>query len=219
MTSFAQTSKSIHYPQTRKDATVDDYFGTKVNDPYRWLEDDRSAETEAWVIAQNKVTNAYLNQIPYRNQLKARLEQLWNYEKEGAPFTEGDFTYYFKNNGLQNQSVLYRKDKEGKETVFLDPNTFSKEGTTSLGELAFSKEGSKVAYSISEGGSDWRKVIVMNALTKQIIGDTLVDVKFSGLSWKGNEGFYYSSYEKPKGSELSAKTDQHKLYFHKLGTM
>ncbi|GEL10738.1 prolyl oligopeptidase [Flavobacterium glycines] len=218
MTSFAQTSKSIHYPETRKDATVDDYFGTKVNDPYRWLEDDRSAETEAWVIAQNKVTNAYLNQIPFRNQLKVRLEKLWNYEKIGAPFTEGDFIYYFKNDGLQNQSVLYRKDKENKETIFLDPNTFSKEGTTSLGELAFSKDGSKVAYSISEGGSDWRKVIVMDALTKQIIGDTLVDVKFSGLSWKGNEGFYYSSYEKPKGSELSAKTDQHKLYFHKLGT-
>jgi len=218
MTSFAQTSKNILYPETRKDATVDDYFGTKVNDPYRWLEDDRSAETEAWVIAQNKVTNAYLNQIPFRNQLKARLEQLWNYEKEGAPFTEGDFTYYFKNNGLQNQSVLYRKDKEAKETVFLDPNTFSKDGTTSLGEFSFSKDGSKVAYSISEGGSDWRKVIVMNVLSGEIIGDTLVDVKFSGLSWKGNEGFYYSSYEKPKGSELSAKTDQHKLYYHKLGT-
>ena len=218
MTSFAQNSKPIQYPETRKDATVDDYFGTKVNDPYRWLEDDRSEETAAWVIAQNKVTNAYLDQIPFRNQLKERLEKLWNYEKTGAPFIEGNFTYYFKNNGLQNQSVLYRKDNSGKETVFLDPNTFSKDGTTSLGELAFSKDGLKLAYSISEGGSDWRKVIIMDALTKKVIGDTLIDVKFSGLSWKGNEGFYYSSYEKPKGSELSAKTDQHKLYFHKLGT-
>jgi len=218
MTSFAQNSKPIQYPETRKDATVDDYFGTKVNDPYRWLEDDRSAETAAWVIAQNKVTNAYLDQIPFRNQLKERLEKLWNYEKIGAPFIEGNFTYYFKNNGLQNQSVLYRKDSAGKETVFLDSNTFSKEGTTSLGELAFSKDGSKLAYSISEGGSDWRKVILMDALTMKVFEDTLVDVKFSGLSWKGNEGFYYSSYEKPKGSELSAKTDQHKLYFHKLGT-
>lgn len=218
MTSFAQNSKPIQYSETRKDATVDDYFGTKVNDPYRWLEDDRSAETAAWVIAQNKVTNAYLDQIPFRNQLKERLEKLWNYEKIGAPFIEGNFTYYFKNNGLQNQSVLYRKDVKGKETVFLDPNTFSKDGTTSLGEYAFSKDGLKLAYSISEGGSDWRKVIIMDVLTKQVIGDTLVDVKFSGLSWKGNEGFYYSSYEKPKGSELSAKTDQHKLYFHKLGT-
>jgi len=218
MTSFAQNSKPIQYPETRKDATVDDYFGTKVNDPYRWLEDDRSAETAAWVIAQNKVTNAYLEQIPFRNQLKERLEKLWNYEKIGEPFIEGNFTYYLKNNGLQNQSVLYRKDNSGKETVFLDPNTFSKDGSTSLGEYAFSKDGLKLAYSISEGGSDWRKVIILDALTKQVIGDTLVDVKFSGLSWKGNEGFYYSSYEKPKGSELSAKTDQHKLYFHKLGT-
>ncbi|OYX79892.1 MAG: S9 family peptidase, partial [Flavobacteriales bacterium 32-34-25] len=199
MTSFAQTSKSIQYPETRKDATVDDYFGAKVSDPYRWLEDDRSAETAAWVIAQNKVTNAYLEQIPFRNQLKERLEKLWNYEKVSEPFIEGDFTYYFKNDGLQNQSVLYRKDNLGKEIVFLDPNTFSKDGTTSLGEFAFSKDGSKVAYSISEGGSDWRKVIIMDALTKQVLGDTLVDVKFSGLSWKGNEGFYYSSYEKPKG--------------------
>lgn len=218
MTSFAQTSKPIHYPETRKDATVDDYFGTKVNDPYRWLEDDRSEETAAWVVAENKVTNAYLDQIPFRNQLKERLEQLWNYEKTGAPFIEGNFTYYFKNNGLQNQSVLYRKDTSGKETVFLDPNTFSKDGTTSLGEFAFSKDGSKMAYSISEGGSDWRKVIIMNALNSKVLEDTLVDIKFSGLSWKGNEGFYYSSYEKPKGSELSAKTDQHKLYFHKLRT-
>ena len=218
MTSFAQTSKPIHYPETRKDATVDDYFGTKVNDPYRWLEDDRSEETVAWVVAENKVTNAYLDQIPFRNQLKERLEQLWNYEKTGAPFIEGNFTYYFKNNGLQNQSVLYRKDTSGKETVFLDPNTFSKDGTTSLGEFAFSKDGSKMAYSISEGGSDWRKVIIMDALNSKVLEDTLVDIKFSGLSWKGNEGFYYSSYEKPKGSELSAKTDQHKLYFHKLGT-
>ncbi|MEN9908566.1 MAG: hypothetical protein RLZZ540_1715 [Bacteroidota bacterium] len=218
--SFGQEQKTtkMKYPHTNKGNVVDDYFGTKVNDPYRWLEDDRSAETAAWVKAENKVTNAYLDQIPFRNQLKEKLEKLWNYEKTGVPFIEADFTYYFKNNGLQNQSVLCRKDAAGKETVFLDPNTFSKDGTTSLGELAFSKDGSKFAYSISEGGSDWRKVIIIDALTKEVLGDTLVDVKFSGLSWKGNEGFYYSSYEKPKGSELSAKTDQHKLYFHKLGT-
>jgi prolyl oligopeptidase len=157
-------------------------------------------------------------EIPYRNQLKTRMEQLWNYEKISAPFKEGDYTYYYKNNGLQNQSVLYRKDKAGKEEIFLDPNTFSKDGTTSLGGLNFSKDGSLVAYSISEGGSDWRKVIVMEAKTKKIIGDTIVDVKFSGVSWYKNEGFYYSSYDKPVGSELSAKTDQHKLYYHKLNT-
>ncbi|MEO8252945.1 MAG: prolyl oligopeptidase family serine peptidase [Flavobacterium sp.] len=218
MTSFAQNSKKISYPETRKDQTVDDYFGTKVSDPYRWLEDDRSAETAAWVKAENKVTYTYLEQIPFRNQLKERLEKLWNYEKIGAPFTEGNFSYYFKNNGLQNQSVLYRKDANGKETVFIDPNTFSKDGTSSLGEYAFSKDGSKVAYSISEGGSDWRKVIIMDALSMKVLEDALVDVKFSGLSWLANTGFYYSSYEKPKGSELSAKTDQHKLYFHQLGT-
>ena len=213
----AQTTK-VNYPVTKKIDHVDTYFGEKINDPYRWLEDDRSAETEAWVKAQNVVTYGYLEQIPYRNQLKTRMEKLWNYEKIGAPFKEGNYTYYYKNNGLQNQSVLYRKDKAGKEEIFLDPNTFSKDGTTSLGGLNFSKDGSLVAYAISEGGSDWRKVIVMEAKTKKIIGDTIVDVKFSGVSWYKNEGFYYSSYDKPVGSELSAKTDQHKLYYHKLNT-
>ncbi len=214
--SFAQNK--IQYPETKKGETVDIYFDTKVNDPYRWLEDDKSAETSAWVKAQNEVTYGYLDKIPFRDALKKRMEKLWNYEKIGAPFIEGKFTYFSKNNGLQNQSVIYRKDENGKEEVFLDPNTFSKDGTTSLGGLDFSKDGSKAAYSISEGGSDWRKVIIIDALSKKVLEDTLVDVKFSGVSWFGNEGFYYSSYDKPKGSELSAKTDQHKLYFHKLGT-
>jgi prolyl oligopeptidase len=220
MATFGQNPnpKPISYPATTKGETVDVYFDTKLPDPYRWLEDDKSAETGAWVKAQNEVTYGYLDQIPFRNVLKARMEKLWNYEKIGAPFKEGDFTYYYKNNGLQNQSVLYRKDAKGTETIFLDPNTFSTDGTTSLGGLNFSKDGSKVAYSISEGGSDWRKVIIMDAITQKIIEDTIVDVKFSGVSWRANEGFYYSSYDKPKGSELSAKTDQHKLYFHKLGT-
>ncbi|WP_339921436.1 prolyl oligopeptidase family serine peptidase [uncultured Flavobacterium sp.] len=216
--SFGQNQKTIHYPETKKGETVDQYFDAKVADPYRWLEDDRSAETAAWVKAENEVTYGYLNQIPFRDALKNRMEKLWNYEKIGSPSKEGNFTYYSKNNGLQNQSVMYRKDAAGKEEVFLDPNTFSKDGTTSLGGIDFSKNGATVAYAISEGGSDWRKVIIMDALSKKIIEDTLIDVKFSGLSWRGNEGFYYSSYEKPKGSELSAKTDQHKLYFHKLGT-
>ena len=216
--SYGQKQKSVKYPQTKKGETVDLYFDTKVNDPYRWLEDDKSEETAAWVKAENEVTYDYLSQIPFRNDLKARMQKLWNYEKIGSPSTEGNFTYYFKNNGLQNQSVLYRKDASGKEEVFLDPNTFSKDGTSSLGEMDFSKDGSILAYSISEGGSDWRKVVIMNANSKKIVEDTLVDVKFSGLSWKGNEGFFYSSYDKPKGSQLSAKTDQHKLYFHKLGT-
>lgn len=209
---------SVVYPQTKKVDTIDTYFGNQIQDPYRWLEDDRSAETEAWVKAQNEVTFGYLNKIPFRTQIKERMEKLWNYEKISAPFKEGNYTYFYKNDGLQNQSVLYRKNASGKEEVFLDPNTFSKDGTTSLGGLSFTKDGSMAAYAISEGGSDWRKVIVLNTETKEIIGDTIVDVKFSGMSWYKNDGFYYSSYEKPKGSELSAKTDQHKLYYHKLGT-
>ncbi|HRA73577.1 MAG TPA: prolyl oligopeptidase family serine peptidase, partial [Flavobacterium sp.] len=215
---YGQKQNNVNYPQTKKGETVDVYFDTKVADPYRWLEDDKSEETASWVKAQNVVTYDYLSKIPFRDALKSRMEKLWNYEKIGAPTKEGNYTYYFKNNGLQNQSVMYRKDAKGVETVFLDPNTFSKKGTTSLGGVDFSKDGSKVAYSISEGGSDWRKVILIDAESKKILEDTLVDVKFSGVSWKGNEGFYYSSYDKPKGSELSAKTDQHKLYFHKLGT-
>ena len=214
--SFGQNK--IQYPETKKGETVDVYFDTKISDPYRWLEDDKSAETGAWVKAENEVTYGYLDKIPFREELKKRMEQLWNYEKIGAPYTEGKFTYYSKNNGLQNQSVIYRKDDKGREEIFLDPNTFSKDGTTSLGSLDFSKDGNKAAYSISEGGSDWRKVIIIDALSKKVVEDTLVDVKFSSISWHGNEGFYYSSYDKPKGSELSAKTDQHKLYFHKLGT-
>lgn len=217
-TESVNNQEALAYPETRKDTVVDTYFGEKINDFYRWLEDDRSDETAAWVTAQNNVTFAYLDQIPYRDQLKKQLTEKWNYEKISAPFVEGDYTYYFKNDGLQNQSVLYRKDKSGKEEVFLDPNTFSKDGTTSLADISFTEDGSLVAYAISEGGSDWRKVIVLNTKDKSVVGDTLIDVKFSGLSWYKNEGFYYSSYDKPDGSELSAKTDEHKLYYHKLGT-
>ncbi|MCF8713530.1 S9 family peptidase [Joostella atrarenae] len=210
---------TLKYPATKKVDTVNTYFGTEVKDPYRWLEDDRSDETAAWVKDENEVTFGYLEKIPFRDQLKQRLERLWNYEKISAPFKEGDYTYYYKNDGLQNQYVVYRKKGDnGAEEVFLDPNTFSEDGTTSLGGLSFSKSGKLAAYSISEGGSDWRKVIIKDAETKEIVEDTIVDVKFSGLSWKGDEGFFYSSYDKPEGSELSAKTDQHKLYYHKLGT-
>ena len=214
-------SNTVTYPKTKKVDTVTNYFGTQVKDPYRWLEDDMSEETARWVEDQNKTTFGYLENIPFREELKQRLTTLWNYEKVGAPFKEGDYSYFYKNDGLQNQYVIYRyktgQDPD-KTEVFLDPNTFSEDGTISLGGLSFSENGSLAAYSISEGGSDWRKVLVMNAQTKKIIEDTIVDVKFSGISWLKNEGFYYSSYDKPKGSELSAKTDQHKLYYHKLGT-
>ena len=208
----------LNYPTTKQVDTITDYFGTKVKDPYRWLEDDMSDETGEWVSAQNQVTFDYLANIPYREELKNRLEKLWNYEKIGSPFKEGDYTYFYKNNGLQNQYVIYRHKENEEPEVFLDPNTFSEDGTTSLGGLSFSKDGSIVAYAISEGGSDWRKIIIMDAISKEIKEDTIVDVKFSGMSWKGNEGIFYSSYEKPKGSELSAKTDQHRLFYHKLGT-
>jgi len=210
--------KKIEYPVSKKGDVADNYFGTEVPDPYRWMEDDRSDETAAWVAEQNKVTLGYLETIPYREEIKTRLEKIWNYEKFTSPYKKGEYTYFTRNDGLQNQYVLYRqKDNEDPE-IFLDPNKFSADGTTSLGEIEFSKDGSMVSYSISEGGSDWRKVIVMDTKSKEILGDTIVDVKFSGLSWEGNEGFYYSSYDKPEGSELSAKTDHHKLYFHKLGT-
>ncbi|QCE41281.1 prolyl oligopeptidase family serine peptidase [Psychroserpens sp. NJDZ02] len=211
----------VDYPDAKKADTVTNYFGTDVKDPYRWLEDDRSAETEAWVKAENKATQTYLDNIPYRKALKHRLEKLWNYEKIGAPFKEGDYTYFYKNDGLQNQYVIYRY-KTGEDpstaTVFLDPNTFKEDGTISLGGTSFSKNGKVLAYAISEGGSDWRKILVMDIESKTIVEDTLVDIKFSGMSWYKNEGFYYSSYDKPEGSELSAKTDQHKVYYHKLGT-
>lgn len=212
------TATNVNYPETIKQPVIEDYFGTKVTDNYRWLENDTSKETEEWVKAENKVTFDYLDKIPYREQIKERLTELWNYEKLSAPFEEGDYTYFYKNDGLQNQSVLYRKKEGGEEEVFLNPNTFSKDGTTSMASVSFSEDSKTVAYSISEGGSDWRKIIIMDVASKEVKEDTLVDVKFSGVSWKGNEGFFYSSYDKPKGSELSAKTDQHKLYYHKLGT-
>jgi len=212
---------NVNYPITKKGDVVDSYFGTNIADPYRWLEDDRSDETASWVSAQNKVTFNYLDQIPYRDTLKQRLTDIWNYEKVGAPFVEGAYTYFYKNDGLQNQYVVYRYktgQAQSSAKVFLDPNTFSVDGTTSLGQLSFSRDGSKAAYSISEGGSDWRKIIIIDTETTETLEPRLIDVKFSGISWYKNEGFYYSSYDKPKGSELSAKTDQHKLYYHKLGT-
>jgi len=208
----------ISYPITEKVPVVDTYFDTEVIDNYRWLEDDNAEDTKNWVIKQNETTFSYLDKIPFRNQLKKRLEQLWDYEKISAPFKEGDYTYFYKNDGLQNQYVIYRQKEGAEKEVFLDPNQFSQDGTISLAGLSFSKNGKLVAYSISEGGSDWRKIIVMDAIKKSIIEDTLVDVKFSGIQWKLNEGFFYSSYDKPEGSELSEMTDQHKLYYHKLGT-
>jgi prolyl oligopeptidase len=207
------------YPETKKVDTVDTYFGENVPDPYRWLENDTTAETADWVTAQNKVTFGYLANIPYRDKLKKRIEALNNYEKLGPPFKKGDYLYYFKNEGLQNHNVLYRKQGEnGTPEVFLDPNTFSADGTTRLSGLSFTEDGSLCAYQISRGGADWNDVIVVRTTDKTVVGDTLHDIKFSGIAWKNTEGFYYSTYEKPEGSQLSAKTQNHKLLYHKLGT-
>lgn len=210
----------VQYPETATEVVVDDYFGTKVDDPYRWLEDDMSDETADWVTRQNEVTFGYLDQIPFKETVRARLDEIANYEKYSLPFKKNGKYYYSKNTGLQNHSVYYvadSKDEEGE--VFLDPNTFSKDGTTSLAGISFSEDGKTLAYMISEGGSDWRKIIIMDVESKKILEDTLYDVKFSGMSWNGNKGFFYSSYDKPKeGSALSGINMNHKVFYHKLGT-
>lgn len=210
----------IKYPETRKASQADDYFGTRVEDPYRWLEDDNSAETKDWVIAQNAVTQAYLSAIPFRARVKQRLEEMWNYPKYGAPFRRGKYYYFYKNDGLQNQSVLYRQEGlTGTPEVFLDPNTMSKDGTAAPGVPVFTKSARYCAYLLAESGSDWQEAFVMDVATRQLLPDRLQWIKFSGISWKGEEGFYYSRY--PAGDEknkLSGKNEYHKLYYHKLGT-
>ncbi|HDY8178381.1 TPA: prolyl oligopeptidase family protein [Vibrio vulnificus] len=208
----------MQYIKTRKDPIVDHYFGHAVADPYRWLEDDRSAETTEWVSGQNAITFDYLGQIGFRQQLREQIAASQDYEKSSQPFVHGEYTYFYKNDGLQNQSVLYRRKGDEAAQVFLDPNGFSDDGTTSLSGMFFSKDDSLVAYTISEGGSDWRKIFVIDAETGEQIEPEIVDAKFTGVSWLGNQGFYYSRYDKPQGSELSARTEQHKLYYHQLGT-
>ncbi|HDY8045189.1 TPA: prolyl oligopeptidase family protein [Vibrio vulnificus] len=208
----------MQYIKTRKDPIVDHYFGHAVADPYRWLEDDRSAETTEWVSGQNAITFDYLGQIGFRQQLREQIAASQDYEKSSQPFVHGEYTYFYKNDGLQNQSVLYRRKGDEAAQVFLDPNGFSEDGTTSLSGVFFSKDDSLVAYTISEGGSDWRKIFVIDAETGEQIEPEIVDAKFTGVSWLDNQGFYYSRYDKPQGSELSARTEQHKLYYHQLGT-
>jgi prolyl oligopeptidase len=218
--SMMTQAQNIEYPNTQKGDQVDEYFGVKVADPYRWLEETDTPETRAWIEAQNKVTGSYLTQIPYREKIEERLRKLWDYEKVGSPDKHGEYYYFYKNDGLQNQYVLYRKKGlEGKPEVFLDPNKLSDNGTVSLGGTAFTKDGSLFAYLTSTGGSDWREIFLMDTKTGKFIEDKLIDVKFSGVSWKGKEGFYYSSYDRPKDENyLTAKTQFHKLYYHKLGT-
>ncbi|MDH5608336.1 MAG: S9 family peptidase, partial [Cyclobacteriaceae bacterium] len=211
---------SLAYPVTRTVDTTTNYFGTEVADPYRWLEDDLSDETAQWVKAQNDVTFGYLEKIPFRKQINERLQKLFDYARISAPEKNGDWEYFTKNDGLQNQSVWYRRKSQDEEPeIFLDPNSFSDDGTISLAGTSFTDDGSLFGFMISIGGSDWRKAMVMDTRSGEIIEDTLQNIKFSGLSWRGNEGFYYSSYDKPTdGSELSAKTQVHQLFYHKLGT-
>ena len=206
------------YPETTKVDQTDDYFGTKVADPYRWLEDDNSEETKAWVVEQNKVTFAYLDSIPFRNAMKERITNLWNYPKQSSPSKYGDFYIYSKNDGLQNQNIVYvRKGDNGAERVLIDPNKLSKNGTVALGGMSVREDGKYVAYALAEGGSDWRKAYVMDVATGKNLNDELSWLKFSGLSWYGN-GFFYSCYDAPEaGAELTTKNEFHKVYYHKIG--
>jgi prolyl oligopeptidase len=212
-------NSKIAYPESKKVEVVDDYFGTKVADPYRWLEDETSAETKAWVEAQNRVTFAYLDSIPYREKLKARLTQLYNYPRISAPFHRGDTYFFTKNDGLQNQSVYYiQKGVNGKPEEFLDPNKFSADGTSTLSAFSLSKDGKYLGYGISQGGSDWVTLKVMEVGSRQTLSDQINWMKNSGISWQG-DGFYYSRYPEPeKGKELTTKNEFQQVYFHKVGT-
>ena len=214
---FGQKSK-LTYPITKKDNTVDTYFGVKVADPYRWLENDTTKETAAWVKAQNKVTSSYLEKIPFRNKLKERLTNLTNYEKIGAPFKKNGKYYFYKNDGLQNQSVLYVQNTlDSEPEVFLDPNKLSEDGTVALTGISFSKDGKYFAYTISRSGSDWREVYVMDIATRKLLDDHIQWAKFSGAAWQG-DGFYYSAYDAPvAGKEFSNVNENHKIYYHKIG--
>jgi prolyl oligopeptidase len=212
-------SSKLVYPETKRGNVVDDYFGTKVPDPYRWLEDDRSAEVEAWVEAENKVTFAHLDQIPYRAQVKERLTKLYNYPKFSPPWRRGEWFFFSKNDGLQNQSVYYmQKGLNGTPEVLLDPNKFSADGTSRLGAFAMSRSGKHVLYGVSKGGSDWHDLYVLEVATRRVLPDRLEWIKNSGGSWFGDEGFYYSRYPATeKGKELTTKNEFQAVYYHRLG--
>lgn len=212
--------KMLQYPVTNEVDTVDVYHGVEIADPYRWLEDDNSEETKAWVVEQNKVTDAYLAEIPFRQKIKDRLTQIWDYPKFGLPFKKGDYWYFYKNDGLQQQYVIYQMTslEDENPVVFLDPNTFSEDGSVALSSLSFSKDGKLAAYSISKGGSDWREVFVMDVENKEKLADHLKWIKFSGMSWY-QDGFYYSRYDAPAdGDELKGVNENNKVYYHKAGT-
>ncbi|MFI5131225.1 MAG: prolyl oligopeptidase family protein [Chitinophagales bacterium] len=210
----------IKYPQTKKTEVIDIYHGTRVEDPYRLLEDDNSEMTKKWVQEENKLTFDYLASIPFREKVKKRIEQLWNYPKYSSPFKKGDYYYFFINDGLQNQSILYRqKGLKGEPEEFLNPNTLNKEGIAALGTTSFSKTGKYLAYTIAVAGSDWQEIFVMESANKQKLADKIEWTKFTGISWNGDDGFYYSGYDQPdENSKLSKQNQFHKVFYHKVGT-
>ena len=211
-------SGQLKYPVTKKAKQTDDYHGKKVNDPYRWLEDDNSKETKVWVTEQNKVTQKYLSVIPYKEKIRTRLTELWNYEKMNAPFKKGNYLFSYRNDGLQNQWVLYRQTSLlDKPEVVLDPNVLSTDGTIALSNFSISKDGKYLAYSISKAGSDWEEIHIKDLITLQDLTDVVKWVKFSGMAWRGN-GFYYSRYDEPKaGKDFTDINQFHKVYFHNIG--
>jgi prolyl oligopeptidase len=219
-TMLIHLNAQIAYPGSKKVSQEDDYFGKKVSDPYRWLEDDNAADTKVWVVEQNKVTQDYLSKIPFRDKVKNRLQELWNYPKYSSPFKKGEYYYFYKNDGLQNQSVLYRqKGLNAQPEIFIDPNTLSKDGTAALAGVYFTKNAKYCAYLIAQAGSDWEEATIMEVATKKIVADKIQWIKFSGISWKGNDGFYYSRYpEFTEKDKLKNQNQFHTVYYHKLGT-
>lgn len=218
---IAELTAQLQYPVTKKSDVKENYHGVEVADPFRWLEDDNSNETKAWVIEQNKVTFNYLQSIPFRNKVKERLSEMWNYPRIGSPSKEGNWYYFSKNDGLQNQSILYRQmGLTGEAEVFLDPNKLSGDGTAALGGISFSKSSRYFAYLVAQSGSDWQEISVMDVATKKLLTDKIQWVKFSGVSWKGDEGFYYSRYPAPDDKNKLSKQNQfHAVYYHKMGTV
>ena len=219
MTSCMDNKETYVYPKAKKVDSVDTYFGHQVEDPYRWLEDDNSDETAEWVKAENKITQDFLTKIPFREDLEKRLTDIWNYPKYGVPFKKGDNYFFFKNDGVQNQSVMYITDNLDVDAkVLLDPNALSEDGTVALASMGISKDGKYLAYSTASGGSDWNEIYVMEIESRNMLDDHIKWVKFSGVSW-WKDGFFYSSYDAPKeGDELSGQNQYHKVYYHKLGT-
>ncbi|MDD3490625.1 MAG: prolyl oligopeptidase family serine peptidase [Paludibacter sp.] len=213
-----QTQPKLNYPETAREDVTDNYFGTEVAEPYRWLENDTSAATGEWVIAQNELTYSYLDNIKFRPALKERLTKIYDYPKYGSPFKKNDKYYFFKNDGLQNQSVLYSQASlDAEPEVLLDPNKLSDDGTVALSQIAFSNNGKYLAYSIARSGSDWNEIYIMDLATKTLLKDVIKWVKFSGIAWQA-DGFYYSAYDAPvAGKEFSNKNEYHKIYFHKVG--